>query len=548
MDSIVKAGVKQCPFIIKNSNKLVQNKQVFTDNYVKCPVFKQVTRNFTTSCPRANQASYSLNTEEKTAAQTQEKTETSQVFQYTNFMEDELNRKRADNSYRYFNNINRIAKDFPMAHQDNTNEKVTVWCSNDYLSLSKHPKVIKKAQEIIEMYGVGAGGTRNIAGHNQHCMYLENEIAKLHKQEGALVFTSCFVANDTILTTLGKKFPNMIYISDELNHASMITGIKNSRCVKKIFKHNDMEDLENILKSLPKEQPKMIIFESVYSMCGSVSPIKKIVELAKKYGALTFLDEVHAMGLYGPHRGGVAEHVDFEQHLKNGLRKDPEHKTVKEQIDLITGTLGKSFGSVGGYAAGSKIMIDYIRSFAAGFIFTTTLPPAAMGAAEEAINLTKKNITLRVKQQRITNYLKLKLAQEKDIPMMKNSSHIMPVFIGDALLAKKASDMLLKKHKIYCQAINYPTVAKGTERIRVTPTPGHTFEHCDVLIEALDDVFTQLNIPRLSNYKDVADLELFEKGDGERLWTEDMLKLTNTDLQDNVFADQREFLGSSKGY
>ena len=206
----------------------------------------------------------------------------------------------------------------------------------------------------------------------------------------------------------------------------------------------------------------MIVFESVYSMCGSVSPIKDIVRLAKKYGALTFLDEVHAMGLYGPHGAGVAEHIDFEQHLKAGLKKDPEYKTVMEEIDLITGTLGKSFGSVGGYAAGSKVMIDYIRSFAAGFIFTTTLPPAVMAAAEEAISLTKKNISLRVKQQKITNYLKLKLAQEKNIPMLKNPSHIMPVFIGDALLAKKASDMLLKKHKIYCQAINYPTVAKGT--------------------------------------------------------------------------------------
>ncbi|KAL6934502.1 hypothetical protein ACO0OL_003045 [Hanseniaspora opuntiae] len=547
MDTIVKAGVKQCPFIIKNSSKLVQSKQVFTDNYVKCPVFKQVTRNFTTSCPRS-QAAYSLKTEEKAKIQTHEKPQESQVFEYTNFMEDELVRKRADNSYRYFNNINRIAKDFPMAHQDNSNEKVTVWCSNDYLSLSKHPNVIKRAHEVIDMYGVGAGGTRNIAGHNQHCMYLENEIAKLHKQEGALVFSSCFVANDTVLATLGKKFPNMVYISDELNHASMITGIKNSRCVKKIFKHNDMEDLENILKTLPKNQPKMIIFESVYSMCGSVSPIREIVTLAKKYGALTFLDEVHAMGLYGPHGAGVAEHLDFEHHLKMGLKRDPEYKTVMEEIDLITGTLGKSFGAVGGYAAGSKIMIDYIRSFAPGFIFTTTLPPSVMAAAEEAINLTKKNISLRIQQQKVTNYLKLKLAKERDIPMLKNASHILPVFIGDALLAKKASDMLLKKHKIYCQAINYPTVAKGTERLRVTPTPGHTFEHCDVLVEAIDDVFTQLNIPRLADYKGVADLALFESGHGDRLWTEDMLKLTNNDLQDNVFADQREFLDSSKGY
>ncbi|OBA27137.1 mitochondrial 5-aminolevulinate synthase [Hanseniaspora valbyensis NRRL Y-1626] len=547
MDTIIKSGVKQCPFIIKNSNKLVQNKQVFTENYSKCPVFKQVTRNFTLSCP-VSSASTSLKPKESVKIEDSVSSKATKTFKYGQFMENELLKKRSENSYRYFNNINRIAKEFPMAHQNNLNEKVTVWCSNDYLSLSKHPQVIQKAKETLDIYGVGSGGTRNIAGHNMHCMYLENELAKLHKQEGALVFSSCFVANDAVISTLGKKYPNLVLFSDELNHASMIVGIKNSRCPKKIFKHNDMEDLERLLKETPLDQPKMILFESVYSMCGSVAPIKKIVELAKKYGAITFLDEVHAMGLYGPHGAGVAEHLDFQEHLKNGLAKDPEFKSTMEQIDLITGTLGKSFGSVGGYVAGSKVMVDYIRSFASGFIFTTTLPPAVMSAAEEAILITKRNISLRTQQQKVTNYLKTKLAKDLKIPMLKNPSHIIPVFIGDALLAKKASDILLNKHKIYVQAINFPTVAKGTERLRITPTPGHTFEHCDILINAIDDVFTELNISRLPNYESVTSMELFESGEGERLWSEEMMSLTNNDLHDNVFANQREFLESSSGY
>lgn len=547
MDTIIKSGVKQCPFIIKNSNKLVQNKQVFTENYSRCPVFKQVTRNFTTSSPLKS-ASASLKTKKSVKAESAVGRQEAQTFQYDQFMENELVKKRSENSYRYFNNINRIAKEYPLAHQDGLDEKVTVWCSNDYLSLSKHPQVIKKAQETLETYGVGAGGTRNIAGHNMHCMYLENELAKLHKQEGALVFSSCFVANDSVISTLGKKYPNLVLFSDELNHASMIVGIKNSNCPKKIFKHNNMEDLERLLKETPLDQPKMILFESVYSMCGSVAPIKKIVELAKKYGAITFLDEVHAMGLYGPHGAGVAEHLDFQEHLKNGLAVDPEFKSTMEQIDLITGTLGKSFGSVGGYVAGSKIMVDYLRSFASGFIFTTTLPPAVMSAAEEAILITKRNITLRTQQQKITNYLKSKLVKDFKIPMLNNPSHIIPVFVGDALLAKKASDMLLTKHKIYVQAINFPTVAKGTERLRITPTPGHTFEHCDVLINAVDDVFTQLNIPRLPDYENVTNMELFDSGKGERLWSDEMLLLNNSNLHDNVFANQREFLESSSGY
>ncbi|XBW36501.1 hypothetical protein QEN19_002078 [Hanseniaspora menglaensis] len=547
MDTIVKSGVRQCPFIMKNSTKLVQSKQVFNENYPKCPVFKQVTRNFNTSSP-AKAAEVSLKTKTSVKVQADVSTQESKTFQYEQFMENQLVKKRSENSYRYFNNINRIAKEYPMAHQDGLNEKVTVWCSNDYLSLSKHPQVIQKAKETLDIYGVGAGGTRNIAGHNQHCMYLENELAKLHKQEGALVFSSCFVANDSVISTLGKKYPKLVLFSDELNHASMIVGIKNSGCEKKIFKHNNLEDLERLLKETPLNQPKMILFESVYSMCGSVAPIKEIVALAKKYGAITFLDEVHAMGLYGPHGAGVAEHLDFDHHLKTGLAKDHEFKSTMEQIDLITGTLGKSFGSVGGYVAGSKVMIDYIRSFASGFIFTTTLPPAVMSAAEEAINLTKRNITMRTQQQKVTNYLKTKLAKDLKVPMLKNSSHIIPVFIGDALLAKKASDMLLNKHKIYVQAINFPTVAKGTERLRITPTPGHSFKHCDDLINAVDDVFTELNIPRLPSYEKITNMDLFESGEGERLWSEEMLTLKNKDLQDNVFVNQREFLDSSRGY
>jgi 5-aminolevulinate synthase len=376
----------------------------------------------------------------------------------------------------------------------NKNERVTVWCSNDYLGMGRNPQVLKTMHETLDEYGAGAGGTRNISGHNQHAVQLEASIAKLHAKDAALVFTSCYVANDATLATLGSKLPNCVILSDSLNHASMIQGIRHSGAKKIVFKHNDLADLEAKLASLPSEVPKIIAFESVYSMCGSIGPIEGICDLADKYGAITFLDEVHAVGMYGPHGAGVAEHLDYEAHLE-GRPKG----TVMDRVDIITGTLGKAYGCVGGYIAGSTKMVDAIRSLAPGFIFTTSLPPATMAGAKAAIEYQMEYQGDRRLQQLHTRAVKEELA-EKDIPVIPNPSHIIPVLVGNAELAKRASDLLLEKHSIYVQSINYPTVPVGQERLRITPTPGHVREYREHLVSALDSVFTELGIKRTSEW------------------------------------------------
>jgi len=415
-------------------------------------------------------------------------------FDYDAFYQNELDKKHKDKSYRYFNNINRLARDFPRAHMATPEEKVTVWCSNDYLGMGRNPQVLKKMHETLETYGAGAGGTRNISGHNQHAVGLEKTIAHLHSKEAALVFSSCYVANDATLATLGSKFPNCVILSDSSNHASMIQGIRHSGARKMVFKHNDVVDLETKLASLPLEVPKIIAFESVYSMCGSIGPIKEICDLADKYGAITFLDEVHAVGMYGPHGAGVAEHLDFEAH-SNGQPKG----TVQDRVDIITGTLGKAYGCVGGYIAGSSKMVDAIRSLAPGFIFTTSLPPASMAGAQAAIEYQMAYNGDRRLQQLHTRATKEALIA-KDIPVILNPSHIIPVLVGNAESAKQASDLLLKDWSIYAQAINHPTVPVGEERLRVTPTPGHVREFRDHLTTALDSVWTQLGIKRTSDW------------------------------------------------
>lgn len=376
----------------------------------------------------------------------------------------------------------------------NKNERVTVWCSNDYLGMGRNPQVLKTMHETLDEYGAGAGGTRNISGHNQHAVALEASIAKLHAKDAALVFTSCYVANDATLATLGSKLPNCVILSDSLNHASMIQGIRHSGAKKIVFKHNDLEDLEAKLASLPSDVPKIIAFESVYSMCGSIGPIEGICDLADKYGAITFLDEVHAVGMYGPHGAGVAEHLDYQAHLE-GRSKG----TIMDRIDIITGTLGKAYGCVGGYIAGSEKMVDTIRSLAPGFIFTTSLPPATMAGAKTAIEYQMEYQGDRRLQQLHTRAVKDSLS-ERDIPVIPNPSHIIPVLVGNAELAKKASDMLLEKHNIYVQSINYPTVPVGQERLRITPTPGHIKEYRDHLVSAIDSVFTELGIRRTSEW------------------------------------------------
>lgn len=422
-------------------------------------------------------------------------------FDYEGFYRSELEKKHKDKTYRYFNNINRLAKEFPRAHTASPEERVTVWCSNDYLGMGRNPEVLETMHRTLDNYGAGAGGTRNISGHNQHAVALEDTIARLHGKEAALVFSSCYVANDATLATLGSKMPDCVILSDSLNHASMIQGIRHSGTKKMVFKHNDLEDLEAKLASLPLHIPKIIAFESVYSMCGSVAPIEKICDLADKYGAITFLDEVHAVGMYGPHGAGVAEHLDYDVYASLDSANPRSTKgTVMDRVDIITGTLGKAYGLVGGYIAGSAAMVDTIRSLAPGFIFTTSLPPAIMAGATTSIQYQARHRRDRVLQQLHTRAVKAAL-KEVDIPVIPNPSHIIPILVGDAELAKRASDMLLENYGIYVQAINYPTVPRGEERLRVTPTPGHTKEYRDHLVRALDAVWRELGIKRASDWK-----------------------------------------------
>jgi len=426
---------------------------------------------------------------------------TNEPFSYEGFYNAELEKKHKDKSYRYFNNINRLAKEFPRAHTASAEERVTVWCSNDYLGMGRNPHVLNSMHKTLDTYGAGAGGTRNISGHNQHAVALEDTLAKLHGKEAALVFSSCFVANDATLATLGSKMPDCVILSDSLNHASMIQGIRHSGAKKMVFKHNDMEDLETKLASLPLSTPKIIAFESVYSMCGSIAPIEKICDLSDKYGAITFLDEVHAVGMYGPHGAGVAEHLDYATWQSQDTASPQSTKgTVQDRIDIITGTLGKAYGCVGGYIAGSAAMVDTIRSLAPGFIFTTSLPPATMAGADTAIQYQSQQPRDRVLQQLHTRAVKTAL-KDLDIPVIPNPSHIVPLLVGDAELAKKASDKLLEEHGIYVQAINYPTVPRGEERLRITPTPGHVKPLRDHLVQAVQAVWNDLGLKRTSDWQ-----------------------------------------------
>lgn len=459
----------------------------------------------------------------------------SESFEYEKLYEDQLEKKHHDKSYRYFNNINRLAHDFPRAHRAKEDDKVTVWCSNDYLGMSKNPYVIETMHKTLDKYGSGAGGTRNIAGHNRHAIALESTLASLHKKEAALVFSSCYVANDAVLSLLGSKLPGCVYFSDESNHNSMIVGMKHSGAKKVIFKHNDLNDLESKLKQYPKTTPKVIAFESVYSMCGSIAPIEEICNLADKYGALTFLDEVHAVGMYGPHGAGVAEHLDFNAHLRSG-RENPGFKTVMDRVDMITGTLGKAFGVVGGYIAGSSKFVDWIRSYAPGFIFTTSLPPVVMSGAKTAIEYQRQTMDDRVGQQLNTRFVKKQL-HNIGIPVVPNPSHIIPVLVGDAEKAKQASDLLMDKYRIYVQAINYPTVPIGHERLRITPTPGHDEKHCNHLIESLDSVFNEIGLNRIDDYASIGGLCGVGESNLEEvkpIWTDEQLRLSGKDLHDNL--------------
>ncbi|QLQ81928.1 hypothetical protein HG537_0G01820 [Torulaspora globosa] len=550
MESIVHQSVKLCPFMRKTIASAHGVRQLKCGNLTamaeKCPVVGNAlhVRGYATAAASAAAVARKVGGESVADHATQESS-----FDFDGMFEREIEKKRLDKSYRFFNNINRLAREFPMAHRQEEDDKVTVWCSNDYLALSKNQQVVDAMKKAMDKYGAGAGGTRNIAGHNRHALKLEAEIAALHKKEGALVFSSCYMANDAVLSLLGQKVKDLVIFSDELNHASMIVGIRHANTTKHIFRHNDLQHLEEMLQMYPKSTPKLIAFESVYSMSGSVSDISKICDLADKYGALTFLDEVHAVGLYGPHGAGVAEHCDFEAHRLSGISSVGGANTVMDRVDMITGTLGKSFGTVGGYVASSRRLIDWCRSYAPGFIFTTTLPPAVMAGAAEAIRYQRRHLDLRQQQQRHTSYVKKGL-KDLGIPVIPNPSHIVPVLVGNADLAKQASDMLMEKHRIYVQAINFPTVARGTERLRITPTPGHTDDLSDMLLDAVDDVFACLQLPRVRDWESQGGiLGVGEKDyvEQDNLWTEEQLQLTNDALNPNVLDPVLQQLEVSSG-
>ena len=404
-----------------------------------------------------------------------------ELMDYRGFFEDAVDTLRQEKRYRVFADLERIAGRFPRAiyrdASDNQRE-ITIWCSNDYLGMGQHPVTVAAMQETAEKLGVGAGGTRNISGTNRPLVELERSLADLHRKEAALVFTSGFVSNEAAISTIARLLPDCVIFSDQLNHASMIQGVRQSGIEKKIFRHNDLNHLRELLASVDRKRPKLIVFESVYSMDGDVAPIKEICDLAEEYGALTYIDEVHAVGMYGPRGGGIAD--------REGLMG---------RIDIIEGTLAKGFGVMGGYIAANRPIIDAVRSYAPEFIFTTALPPALCAAARASIEHLKTSSVERAGQQRQAQLTK-DILSDAGLPVLRTDTHIVPVIVGDARLCKAASDMLLEKHDIYIQPINYPTVPKGTERLRITPTPLHTDEMIIELRHALVSVWASLELPR----------------------------------------------------
>ena len=396
---------------------------------------------------------------------------------YKTIFKESLEKLKKDGNYRIFADLEKIAGNFPQAlnYKENSVSEVTVWCSNDYLGMSQKEVVIKNMIEAVKKVGAGSGGTRNISGTNHYHVLLERELCYLHQKESALLFNSGYLANQATLSTLGKKLPDCVFFSDEKNHASMIQGMKNSGSKKVIFEHNNLADLENKLQ-LNNSKSKVIVFESVYSMDGNFSHIKEICDLADKYNALTFLDEVHAVGIYGKRGAGVAE-----------------EKGVMDRIDIVQGTLAKAFGVIGGYITGNRDLIDFIRSFASGFIFTTSLPPCIAAGAYASIRHLKFSDEERKKMFYIVNKLKSSLTKN-EIPFIDYGSHIVPVIIGDPKLCKKASNVLLDDYKIYVQPINYPTVPRGTERLRITASPNHTEKMVKDLANALKNIFHELKL------------------------------------------------------
>jgi 5-aminolevulinate synthase len=393
---------------------------------------------------------------------------------YTAALDTALNSLHEEGRYRTFINIERTRDAFPNAvwtKPDGTEQPIIVWCGNDYLGMGQHPVVLDAMHEALEATGAGSGGTRNISGTTVYHRALEEELADLHQKEAALIFTSAYIANDATLSTLPSLFPGMHIISDALNHASMIQGIRHGGCPKHIFRHNDMAHLREILEGLPADAPKLIAFESIYSMDGDFGPIEAICDIADEFGCLTYIDEVHAVGMYGPRGAGVAE--------RDGLM---------HRIDIINGTLGKAYGVMGGYIAASSKMVDAIRSYAPGFIFTTSLPPAIAAGAAASVRHLKTDQARRDAHQLQARILKMRL-KALGLPLIDHGTHIVPVIVGDPVHTQKLSDMLLTEYGIYVQPINFPTVPRGTERLRFTPSPVHNAEMLDGLVKALDGLW-----------------------------------------------------------
>lgn len=396
------------------------------------------------------------------------------AINYNSLFEERIQDIKAEGRYRYFATLERIAGRFPVANYyaaDGVSREVTIWCGNDYLGMGQHPKVMKAAKDAVDNSGVGAGGTRNISGTMKYHVDLEASVADLHQKEAGLVFSSGYVANEGALGVIGKVLGDCVIFSDEMNHASMIHGIRDSRQEKKIFRHNDLQHLEELLQSVDMSRPKLIAFESVYSMDGDIAPIKEICDLADKYNAMTYLDEVHAVGLYGPRGGGVAE-----------------ERGLMDRIDVIEGTFGKAYGAMGGFITSTQAIVDAVRSIASGFIFTTSLPPAALAAAYAAVEHLKTSSVERETMHANTRLLKERL-READLPFMDAESHIVPVIVGEPTCCREVTDMLMKQYDIYVQPINYPTVPKGTERLRLTATAAHSTTQVERMAEAMTELW-----------------------------------------------------------
>jgi 5-aminolevulinate synthase len=398
---------------------------------------------------------------------------------YDSIFRAAIDRLHEEGRYRVFIDILRTKGNYPNAQcfaGHNGPKPITVWCSNDYLSMGQHPSVVEAMERALHEVGAGAGGTRNISGNTHYHIELEAELASLHGKEAGLVFTSGYISNEATLSTLGKLLPGCVIFSDELNHASMIAGIKNSGCEKRVFRHNDLDHLEELLAAEDPETPKLIAFESVYSMDGDIAPIAEICDLAEKYGALTYLDEVHAVGMYGAQGGGISERDE-----------------VADRLTLIEGTLGKAFGVMGGYITASKMIVDCIRSYAPGFIFTTSLSPVLVAGALASVRHLKTSSEERDTQQAAAAMLKSKFANA-GLPLMPSVTHIVPLLVGCPIKAKRISDILLAEYGLYVQPINFPTVPRGTERLRFTPGPSHSTEMMDELTSALIEIWDRLEL------------------------------------------------------